>query len=122
MIALAADPGFPQPASSNRCNGIALGSGQTARSTCCSRPSRAGRSPAPLRVTASPGGEAIATLTGTLLLPAASVDDLPDPAFLDTNCDGIDGTVDRAVFVATNGIDSNPGTRDAPCATVNAAI
>lgn len=43
--------------------------------------------------------------------------------FHDTNCDGIDGDASRALFVDRNsGNDSNPGTRDRPLATINAAL
>jgi CARDB protein len=48
--------------------------------------------------------------------------DLPDPQFVDTNCDGIDGTAARAVFVSPVGDDASPGTRDAPKRTFAAAI
>lgn len=48
--------------------------------------------------------------------------DLPDDGFVDSNCDGIDGDADAAVFVATGGSDSNPGTRAAPMLTINGAI
>jgi hypothetical protein len=53
---------------------------------------------------------------------AQAVPDLPDDNFTDTNCDGIDGDVTRAVFVATSGADTNPGTMSMPMATINAAI
>lgn len=51
--------------------------------------------------------------------------DLPDLGFSDANCDGIDGEVDNAVFVAppvSGGNDLNAGTRDAPLATLAAAL
>ena len=51
-----------------------------------------------------------------------SATDEPDDAFVDSNCDGIDGDVDAAVFVAKTGSDSNPGTMDRPMATINAAL
>lgn len=51
-----------------------------------------------------------------------SASDLPDDAFVDANCDGIDGDVASAVFVATNGNDSNPGTKQQPMQTVPAGI
>lgn len=44
--------------------------------------------------------------------------DLPDELFLDENCDGIDGTAADGIFVAVDGSDSNPGTREAPVATI----
>jgi hypothetical protein len=44
----------------------------------------------------------------------AGLADDPDDAFLDANCDGIDGDATLAVFVdATSGLDTNPGTRAA---------
>lgn len=48
--------------------------------------------------------------------------DLPDNGFADTNCDGIDGDVNEAIFVASGGNDLGPGTRAAPMASINAAI
>lgn len=40
----------------------------------------------------------------------------------DANCDGVDGEVENAVFVAKWGLDSNPGTIDAPVATIQVGI
>ncbi|MCB9531743.1 MAG: hypothetical protein H6700_08255 [Myxococcales bacterium] len=51
-----------------------------------------------------------------------TAEDLPDAAFLDTNCDGIDGDAGRAVFVSTAGSDDAAGTREAPLLTIAAAI
>ncbi len=48
--------------------------------------------------------------------------DLPDGAFADTNCDGIDGTVSRAIFVATAGTALATGTPSDPLNDVQAAI
>ncbi|WP_206079398.1 hypothetical protein [Polyangium spumosum] len=48
--------------------------------------------------------------------------DLPDDGFVDENCDGIDGDASAAVFVAKNGSDMNPGTRESPMLTVAAGI
>ncbi len=43
-----------------------------------------------------------------------------DDAFFDSNCDGVDGEVDKLVFVATDGHDdSTCGTRANPCKTIN---
>lgn len=50
------------------------------------------------------------------------VTDVPDDAFIDSNGDGIDGMRCGPIFVATTGLDSNPGTIDAPMRTLNAAI
>jgi len=49
-------------------------------------------------------------------------EDIPDPSFIDSNCDGIDGDIDRAFFVATDGDDDDAGTRGAPFQTVQAAL
>ena len=40
----------------------------------------------------------------------------------DTNCDGVDGDVAWAIFVAKNGDDDAPGTREAPLLTIQAAL
>jgi hypothetical protein len=53
---------------------------------------------------------------------ATSATDLPDDGFVDANCDGVDGDASKAVFVAVDGSDGNPGTMLAPMLTVNAAI
>lgn len=52
--------------------------------------------------------------------PGAS--DRPDLAFEDLNCDGIDGDVARAIFVAPAGSDSATGTRQNPYRTIQKAI
>ena len=47
------------------------------------------------------------------------------PAFpndLDVNCDGVDGNVAKAIFVAKNGDDAWPGTRSEPKRTIQAGI
>lgn len=36
--------------------------------------------------------------------------DLPDEGFVDSNCDGIDGDLTKAIFVSPSGADINPGT------------
>ena len=48
--------------------------------------------------------------------------DLPDLSFVDSNCDGIDGTEAKAVFVSAFGNDAAPGTRAAPKREINAAV
>ena len=48
--------------------------------------------------------------------------DAPDLSFVDSNCDGIDGDVAHALFVAVGGNDSNPGTRVLPMRTVDFAL
>ena len=41
---------------------------------------------------------------------------------VDTNCDGIDGELNNAIFVAKTGSDDNPGTKELPKLTIQAAI
>ena len=48
--------------------------------------------------------------------------DVPDLEFVDSNCDGIDGTVKDAVFASPNGADTNPGTREKPKRQIQAAV
>jgi hypothetical protein len=48
--------------------------------------------------------------------------DVPDLAFVDSNCDRIDGTEKDAVFVSPNGNDANPGTKAKPKRQVQAAL
>lgn len=49
--------------------------------------------------------------------------DRPDLAFTDTNCDGIDGDLTKAVFVSTvDGNDAGTGTRANPLKTIAAGI
>ena len=48
--------------------------------------------------------------------------DMPDLASIDANCDGIDGEVNNAIFVAKAGDDANPGTRFAPMRSIQAGI
>src|SRR3954471_17096986 len=48
--------------------------------------------------------------------------DKPDLAFEDTNCDGIDGDVAKAVFVSPQGNDNGTGTKANPLQTLAAAI
>ncbi len=59
---------------------------------------------------------------GTLTVVPNSSPDPPDDNFVDTNGDGIDGEIARAVFVATSGSDANPGTITQPKATIGAGI
>lgn len=48
--------------------------------------------------------------------------DIPDDSFSDVNCDGIDGTVSDAIFVATTGNNSNPGTKELPKLTISTGV
>jgi hypothetical protein len=50
------------------------------------------------------------------------IDDKPDMAFADTNCDGIDGSKGSAVFVSPFGDDGNDGTMAHPKKTIGAAL
>lgn len=49
-------------------------------------------------------------------------EDLPDEAGLDTDCDGIDGSKDWAIFVSPMGDDANLGTMESPVKTVTKAL
>jgi hypothetical protein len=48
--------------------------------------------------------------------------DDPDPAFVDANCDGIDGEIGRAVFVSPRGNDLGAGTMNDPVGTLDRAM
>ena len=48
--------------------------------------------------------------------------DIPDPGLLDMNCDGLDGDISDAVFVAPYGHDSFYGNITSPKRTIQAAI
>jgi len=48
--------------------------------------------------------------------------DYPDDQFIDNNCDGLDGEWNNAVFVATDGNDSDAGTAAKPKRTIQAAL
>jgi hypothetical protein len=48
--------------------------------------------------------------------------DVPDESFADSNCDGIDGEKEKAVFVSPAGIDSAPGSMIAPVQTLTQAV
>lgn len=50
------------------------------------------------------------------------VTDVPDPGFVDANCDGIDGDPADAVFVSPSGNDANPGTMSRPVRTLRTAV
>jgi hypothetical protein len=52
--------------------------------------------------------------------PGAS--DTPDLDFVDSNCDGIDGTENDAVFASPSGNDANPGTKAKPKRQIQSAI
>ena len=48
--------------------------------------------------------------------------DLPDLAFVDSDCDGIDGQEAKAIFVSPLGNDTNPGTKAKPKRQISAAV
>ncbi len=49
--------------------------------------------------------------------------DAPDDAFIDADCDGIDGDESDGIFVSVaTGDDANPGTRDEPVRTVSRGL
>ncbi len=48
--------------------------------------------------------------------------DVPDLSFADSDCDGIDGTIDAAIFVSILGDDNAFGTREAPFRSVARAL
>ncbi len=48
--------------------------------------------------------------------------DLPDVAFIDANCDGMDGEVTNGVFVSVTGDDTNPGTREDPVFSIQEGL
>ncbi len=48
--------------------------------------------------------------------------DEPDDAFVDSNCDGIDGDKSQAIFVGPNGDDEQPGTLEQPVRSIGKAI
>ncbi len=50
------------------------------------------------------------------------VADVPDLAFVDSNCDGIDGDEQKAIFASPLGDDANPGTKAAPKRQIQAAV
>jgi len=53
-------------------------------------------------------------------MPTSGIDDPDLPG--DQDCDGFEGQVARGVFVSNAGNDANPGTREAPKATIAAAL
>ncbi|TNF35663.1 MAG: hypothetical protein EP329_06025, partial [Deltaproteobacteria bacterium] len=60
-------------------------------------------------------------LPGCECLPSSSTD-YPDALGTDADCDGIDGEIDKGVFVAKTGSDSASGELDDPLRTIQAGI
>src|SRR6185436_7671574 len=55
--------------------------------------------------------------------PAPFPPDVPEMSFADTNCDGTDGDIDKAIFVSMTGNDAAAGISAAePVLTINTAI
>jgi hypothetical protein len=107
------------PSNSLNCGGcgnvcmVPNGIGVCSASTCQSAVASCNTGFFDLNGNGADGCEYACTPTGT---------DLPDDAFADANCDGIDGTVAAAVFVSPSGSDANPGTMALPKQTVAAAL
>ncbi len=73
----------------------------------------------------SPGqvdGAAGAAGTAVAALPSCTDQDLPDDAFEDSNCDGVDGDAAQAVFVAPTGSASGDGSIDEPLGSIAQAV
>ncbi len=51
-----------------------------------------------------------------------SATDFPDEAFVDANCDGIDGEQNNSIFVSPAGNDANAGTYDSPKRSITSAL
>ena len=71
---------------------------------------------------ADSGTPDLAPLPPDLTCVPAATPDVPDPMFLDTNCDGMDGDASNAIFVSPTGDDTNAGTAQNPVKTVGKAI
>jgi hypothetical protein len=73
--------------------------------------------------TSCPGISTCVGATGWGACTAPSTTDLPDDGFVDSNCDGIDGDLENAIFVdAVSGNDGNAGSISAPVASINQGI
>ncbi len=58
--------------------------------------------------------------TNAAIHPGAA--DTPELGFVDSNCDGIDGTEKDAIFVSPDGNDANPGTKAKPVREIERAV
>ena len=100
-----------------------LGPGASCATDVTFRPQALGPASGVLSVSASPGSQVQAMVTGNGVCVPDGQPDLPDPSFLDTDCDGIDGSIGGGVFVdALAGDDAAAGTMDAPKRSLTAAI
>ncbi len=62
-------------------------------------------------------------MTSCVEYPCSEKPDTPDSAFLDSNCDGIDGNIIESVFVdGINGINTNSGEIESPVATIEKGL
>jgi hypothetical protein len=80
---------------------------------------------APLPCDRGGGPGSGACINGVCADPCGSGEDRPDDDFEDSNCDGIDGDVSQAVFVAPaqwGGDDFNPGSMQLPKLTIQGGI
>ena len=73
------------------------------------------RAPAPRRAAAS---------TGWGACQPPSPNDVPDPGYVDSNCDGIDGDASKGIFVAGGGTNSSTCglAYNSPCQTISFGI
>jgi hypothetical protein len=122
VTTLAADPGFTIAAGGDGCAAVVLGPGQACTLSVQLASGGSPQQGGAVTVTADPGGEVVATLVGHSSCQTTGSEDLPDATYTDSNCDGIDGTIARAVFVASSGTDGNPGTKALPVFTVSTGI
>ena len=62
--------------------------------------------------------------TPTIAADNATDIDWPDPEYQDADCDGIDGELERAIFVSPDGTDmgNTAGTRELPFKTIKTAM
>lgn len=67
------------------------------------------------------GAEAAAELARRDVDARGAVD-APDLKFVDSNCDGIDGTAKKAIFASPLGKGSNAGTKSSPMRQIDAAV
>ncbi len=81
----------------------------------------AGASHGELASGAGGGGASEADVGTKGCQPSSKVDE-PDERFLDENCDGIDGDVERGIFVSPDGFDRDDGSIDRPVQSLARAV